>query len=379
MSQFWIAPDRIFDGQTLLDGMSLRIVAGAVAEIGPAPADATRIKGCLTPGYVDLQVNGGGGVMLNTTPTRDGMAQIAAAHRQFGTVAVMPTVITDHPDVMDQAAEAAIAAHGDEGIVGLHIEGPHIAKVRRGTHDGRFVRPLDDRTMHVVTRLRTAGVPVMITLAPETVSAAQIAALTELGVIVSIGHTDATADQVEAAIAAGVSCATHLFNAMSPMATRAPGTAGAVLNAEIYAGIICDGHHVDDRMVQLALRGRPLPDRLFLVSDAMSTVGGPDHFDLYGQPVHLKNGKLINSEGGLAGAHVTQAEAVQRLVQVLGVEPERALRMAITTPAAAMGLPDLAVLVGRPLTDILQLADDMQVLGNLADIATGPSTVDAAE
>ncbi len=379
MSQFWITADRIFDGQTLLDGMGLRITEGAVAEIAAAPAEATRIRGCLTPGYVDLQVNGGGGVMLNTTPTRDGMARIAAAHRRFGTVAIMPTVITDSPEVMEQAADAALAAQGNLGVVGLHIEGPHIAQVRRGTHDGRFIRPLDGRTMRVVSRLREADVPVMITLAPETVAAEQITALTQLGAVVSIGHTDATADQVEDAIAAGASCATHLFNAMSPMATRAPGTAGAVLNAEIYAGIICDGHHVDDRMVQLALRGRPLPDRLFLVSDAMSTVGGPDHFDLYGQPVHLENGKLINAEGGLAGAHVTQAEAVQRLVRVLDVAPERALCMAITTPAAAIGQPDLASLIGRPLTDILRLADDMQVLGTLADAVTGPTTVDAAE
>jgi N-acetylglucosamine-6-phosphate deacetylase len=291
----------------------------------------------------------------------------------------MPTVITDHPDVLDRAADAAIAAQADPGIVGLHIEGPHIAKARRGTHDGAFIRPLDDRTMQVVARLRRAGVLVMLTLAPEAASLEKITALAELGAVVSIGHTDATAEHVEAAINAGASCATHLFNAMSPMATRAPGTAGAVLNAEIYAGIICDGHHVDDRMIQLALRGRPLSDRLFLVSDAMSTVGGPDHFDLYGQPVHLENGKLINKEGGLAGAHVTQAEGVQRLVQVLGVEPEHALRMAITTPAAAVYQPSLAELIGRSLNDILHLADDMQVLGDLAGMVSGPTTVDAAE
>ncbi|NNL19217.1 MAG: N-acetylglucosamine-6-phosphate deacetylase, partial [Boseongicola sp.] len=330
MTDTWIAPEQLFDGQTLRTGCALRIVDNHVTEIAPAPIDAQPIKGCLTPGFVDLQVNGGGGVMLNTTPTRDGIATIAEAHRRFGTVAVMPTVITDAPEVLDQAAEAAIAARNDEGIVGLHIEGPHISVARRGTHNSAYIRPLDQRTMDVVAELRNHDIAVMITLAPEAASTAQIAALAELGAIVSVGHTDAEADVIEAATAAGAKCATHLFNAMSPMTARAPGAVGAVISSHLRSGIICDGYHVDDRMIAIALRARPAKDLAFLVSDSMATVGGPDHFDLYGQEVHLDHGRLINAEGNLAGAHVTQAQGVARLVKHVGISLEAALRMAIT-------------------------------------------------
>ncbi len=379
MKERWIAPERLFDGQIVLTGKALRIVDGQVAEIADAPSSARHIAGCLTPGFVDLQVNGGGGVMLNTTPSRTGMSAIAAAHRQCGTVALMPTVITDHPDVLDQAAAAAIAAHGDAGIVGLHIEGPHISVARRGTHNADHIRPMDARTMDVVARLRRNDIAVLITLAPEATTNAQIAALAKMGASVSLGHTDAPAEDVEAAIAAGATCATHLFNAMSPMTSRAPGAVGAILNSELRSGIICDGHHVDDRMVQLALRARPADDLMFLVSDAMATVGGPAQFDLYGQNVRLDNGRLLNAEGNLAGAHVTQAEGVARLVQHIGAPLEQALRMAITTPAHVVGQPALAQIVGRPLHDLIVLSDKLQVTDTLAGALAALMAHDAAE
>ena len=379
MKDLWIAPDTLFDGNAVVAGQALRIVDGQVAEVGAAPQSARRIKGCLTPGFVDLQVNGGGGLMLNTTPTRAAMTDIAAAHRRFGTVAVMPTVITDHPDVLDQAADAAIAAQGDEGIVGLHIEGPHIAVARRGTHNADYVRAMDARTMDVVARLRQHDIAVLITVAPEAVTHDQIAALSKMGAVVSLGHTDATAEEVEAAIAAGVGCATHLFNAMSPMTGRAPGAVGAVLNAHIPSGIICDGHHVDDRMIKLALRARPADDLMFLVSDAMATVGGPDQFDLYGQDVHLQDGRLINAEGNLAGAHVTQAEGVARLVHHVGVPLDQALRMAVTIPARLVGHGGLAQMEGRPLHDLLVLSDDQAVTDTLAGAVAALLARDAAE
>jgi len=361
MKEFWIAPERLFDGHSIRTGQALHIVDGQVAEVGKAPLNARAVKGCLTPGFVDLQVNGGGGVLLNTTPTRAGMAQIAAAHRRFGTVAIMPTVITDHPQVLEQAAAAAITAKGDEGIIGLHIEGPHIALARRGTHDAAYIRPMDGRTLDVVARLRQHGIAVMITVAPEATTNTQIAALAAMGAVVSLGHTDATAEMIEAAIAAGASCATHVFNAMSPMTSRAPGAVGAVLNARIHAGIICDGHHVDDRMIQLALRARPADDLCFVVSDAMATVGGHDHFELYGQPVHLEGGRLINAEGNLAGAHVTQAEGVARLVRQVGASLEQALRMAVSIPARVVGQPNLGAVLGRKVDDLVVLTDDLIV------------------
>lgn len=359
MKDVWIAPEQVFDGQTVASGQAVRIVDDRIADLAPAPGSAVPVKGCLTPGFVDLQVNGGGGVMLNTTPTPEGMAAIANAHREFGTVAIMPTVITDAAEVLDSAADAVIAAQHDCGIVGLHIEGPHISMARRGTHNAASIRDMDTRTMGLVARLRRQGVAVMITVAPEAVTDAQIAALAGLGAVVSIGHTDASAEEVEAAIAAGASCATHLFNAMSPMTGRAPGAVGAIINSQLRSGIICDGHHVDDRMIRLALRSRPTDDLMFVVSDAMATVGGPDHFDLYGQEVRLEGGRLINAEGNLAGAHVTQAEGVARLVCDIGISLEQALRMAVSVPAHVIGQGDLAQIMGRKTRDLFLLSDDL--------------------
>ena len=373
MTDCWIAPNSLFDGQDIVYGQAVRIVDGLITEIAKTPVSAVRIKGCLTPGFVDLQVNGGGGVMLNTTPTRGGMADIAAAHRIFGTVAIMPTVITDHWAVLDQAVEAAIAAKGDDGIIGLHIEGPHISVARRGTHNAIHVRPMDDRTLNVVEALRRHDIAVMITIAPEAITHDQIAALVRMGAVVSIGHTDATCEDTEAAISAGASCATHLFNAMSPMVGREPGVVGAVINSHVWSGIICDGFHVDDRMIKLALRARPEDDLMFLVSDAMATVGGPALFDLYGQNIHLENGRLINAEGHLAGAHVTQAEGVARLVHEIDVSLAQALRMAITVPALVMGQANLAQLIGRLVRDVLVLSDDLKVDGTLGQTLWQPS------
>ncbi len=379
MTEHWIAPDRLFDGHSIQSGVAVRVNDGLVAEIGPAPAEAVKVKGLLTPGYVDLQVNGGGGVFLNETPTREGIATIADAHRRFGTVALLPTVITDAPDVLENAANAAIAAQGLHGILGLHIEGPHISRERRGTHAATHVRPFDERTMAVVTHLRDINIPVMITLAPEVTPLKTISKLAETGAVVSIGHSNATAEQVNEAIEAGATCATHLFNAMSPMTSRAPGVVGAVINSTIYSGIICDGHHVADSMVGLAVRGRPQADRMILVSDSMATVGGPDHFNLYGHEVVLKNGRLINKEGSLAGAHVTQAEGVQRLIHKVGLSEEVALRMATSTPAACMGLPQVGALEGRRADDVLLLDADHAVESTLAEALLSMKTANVAQ
>ncbi|SMP06791.1 N-acetylglucosamine-6-phosphate deacetylase [Shimia sagamensis] len=379
MTDRWIAPDRLFDGHSIQSGVAVRIKDGQIAEIGPVPENASKISGLLTPGYVDLQVNGGGGVFLNETPTRGGIAAIAEAHRRFGTVALLPTVITDNADVLENVANAAIAAQGLPGVVGLHIEGPHISKERRGTHEASFVRPFDDRTMAVVTHLRDINIPVMITLAPEVTSLKTISKLAGTGAVVSIGHTNATADQVNEAIEAGATCATHLFNAMSPMTSREPGAVGAVINSNVYSGIICDGHHVADSMVGLAVRARPQADRMILVSDSMSTVGGPDHFDLYGHRVVLKNGRLINKEGSLAGAHVTQAEGVQRLIHKVGLSEETALRMAISTPAACIGLPEVGQLANRRTDDVLLLGADHAVEATLTEALEAQKIENAAQ
>ncbi|MEJ6397400.1 N-acetylglucosamine-6-phosphate deacetylase [Yoonia sp. 208BN28-4] len=371
MKGVWLTPSSAFDGADIITGRSYLVNDGQVTDEDDQRADAIALQGCLTPGFVDLQVNGGGGVMLNATPTADGIKAIAAAHRQFGTTHILPTVITDDPTVLDRAATAAIDAYTRDVCLGLHIEGPHIAMARRGTHDPAFIRPLDDTTITIVQRLRDKGVPVKITLAPEAATPAQITLLAGMGAIVSLGHTDATAEMVEAAIAAGATCATHLFNAMSQMQGRSPGAVGAVLGGDIAFGIICDGHHVDNRMIRLALRAAGPDDRAFLVSDAMATVGGPPAFELYGKTITLEDGRLVNADGNLAGAHTTMAEGVQRLTGPIGVDLSRALRMAVTTPAGLIGAPHLARLVGQPAQDVLILDHRNVALSTLADHIIG--------
>lgn len=357
----FMLPDAVFDGDTLQTGVVLQVRdrrCVAVLNAGDIPENeqTTQIIGTLTPGFIDLQVNGGGGVWVNTSPDSGGLQTVRAAHHQFGTVAMLPTVITDQADVMDSVAEAVLR---DDATLGLHIEGPHIALARRGTHAAQFIRPVDARTIATVAKLRAAGKVVMITLAPEAATLDDIRTLTRTGAIVSIGHSDADAAQVDAAMGAGARCFTHLFNAMSPMQGRAPGVVGAAINSNAYCGIICDGHHVADEMIALAIRARPLADRMFLVSDAMPTVGGPDAFTLYDQRIALIQGRLVNVEGNLAGAHVTQAQGVTRLVQHVGIAPGAALRMAITVPAQLIGMDRLARITDRPVSDIAILRPDL--------------------
>ena len=372
MSVTWLLPKQIFDGETLRAGWALQIEQGEVgqmvlADAVPAGAEVRTLEHTIAPGFIDLQVNGGGGVLFNASPTADSIQAIAAAHRSFGTVGILPTVISDTPSTLDAAVDAALQAWGREGVLGIHIEGPHLSLVRRGTHAAQHLRPMDQSTLNHVRRLRDVHMPVMITLAPEAVEDAQITALAEMGAVVSIGHSDATAERTREALKAGARAGTHLFNAMSPMLNRSPGVVGALINSEAYTGMIVDGEHVAEEMIALAIRARPLPDRMFLVSDSMPTIGGPDHFNLYGHDVYLQDGKLINAEGSLAGAHLTQADGLNRLINRIGIEPAAALRMALTIPARLMGLDHLARIEARGLDDIICLDDDFRFCGFLKD------------
>lgn len=363
----WLCPDQLFDGQRLTSGSAISVVDGICAAIVPVdqvPGQHERIviDGIVAPGFVDLQVNGGGGRLINSEPTSECMQAIAAVHKSLGTVAILPTVITDRREVLERAVEAAIDARGSDGVAGLHIEGPHISNSRRGTHATEYIRPLRDDTLALVGRLRDADIPVMITLAPEAATSAQISALDEMGAVVSLGHSDAGAATTRAAFDAGARSVTHLFNAMSPMQNREPGLTGAAINSTAYAGVICDGVHVADEMVGLAFRAKTVADRMFLVSDAMPTVGGPTSFKLYGQEIQLRRGRLVNSEGSLAGAHTTVAAGVARLVNVVGLDPETALRAAIHVPSTLMGL-DLDHVIGRSAGDLLHLDAQLNLLG----------------
>lgn len=341
---WWLVPERLFDGETLDTGRAVRIVAGRIDDLHPVveagrdDLPVWRTNGLASPGFFDVQVNGGGGVMVNGTPTADGLRAIAAAHRPGGTTAILPTLITDAPEVMEKAVSAVIAAVGRDGIVGVHLEGPHISVARKGAHNPRFIRPIDDDTLSCVRRLRAANVPVLLTLAPECVPPGTIASLRAMGVVVSLGHTAADAATTRAAIAEGARAVTHLYNAMTPITSREPGVVGAALDSDLYCGFIADGHHVDDAVLRLAIRSRPMVGRMVLVSDAMSTWNGPDHFTLYGETIRLDGGKLVNSIGSLAGVHTDMATSLRRLVDVVGVPLEDALKMATANPSRLMGL-----------------------------------------
>jgi N-acetylglucosamine-6-phosphate deacetylase len=327
-------------------GLAVRIADGKIDDLLPAE-EAGRdglpvwhTKSLASPGFFDIQVNGGGGVLFNTSPTADGLRAIAAAHRKGGTTAFLPTLITDAPEVMEAAVDAILDVVGSAGIVGVHLEGPHISLERKGAHDPRLIRPMDDKTISAVERLHRAGVPVLLTLAPECVPPGTIETLCAMGVVVSIGHTAADAATTRAAIAEGARSVTHLYNAMTPMTSREPGVVGAALDSDLHCGFIADGHHVDDTVLRLAIRSRPLADRMVLVSDAMPTWNGPDRFSLYGETVRLEGGKLVNRIGSLAGVHIDMAASLQRLVTEVGVPLEEALRMATANPSRLMRLQE---------------------------------------
>jgi N-acetylglucosamine-6-phosphate deacetylase len=366
-ASWWLAPRRLFDGSAFREGVALRIDNGKIAAVGPVTGDAPVVDSAFiaAPGYVDLQVNGGGGALFNNAPTRETLATIGAAHRARGTTSWLATFITDAPDRLDLAIDAVIANAGANGVAGLHIEGPHLAPERRGTHAAAFIRPFDDRTLASVRRLRAANIPTMLTLAPERVEAGTIRKLTDLGVVVSAGHTAANAAQIRAALDEGLRCFTHLHNAMTPMNSREPGVVGAALDSDAYCGVIADLHHVSATTLRVTLRARPKPGLMFLVSDAMSTVGGPDFFELYGQRIEVRGGRLVNAEGSLAGAHLDIATALRNVVAELGEPAETALAMATSIPAAAMRLDGrIGAFVPGAKADIVLLDDAL----NLRDV-----------
>lgn len=334
-----IIAEHIWTGGRLHGRSALHHDGAQITAIEPHPGGGQADVHLALPLLTDLQVNGGGGVMLNSDPTPEGMRAIAAAHRGLGTGGILPTVITDTPEVMQAAAEAALACHGQDGILGLHIEGPHINPARKGTHDARHIRPLDEATLAVLRRLRAADVPVLLTLAPELAAPAMMRQIRDLGVVISAGHSAATAAEAAAGMANGVSMFTHLFNAMPPMLSRDPGIVGAAILSDGYCGFIADGIHVSWEALRIAIAARPRPDRMFIVSDAMATVGGPDHFTLYGQDIAVRDGALVNAAGSLAGAHIDMRTSLHNLHRFAGLPLAQIIPMATEIPRAAMGLP----------------------------------------
>jgi N-acetylglucosamine-6-phosphate deacetylase len=339
------AAERVFDGARMLADHALvlrgdrieDVVARgqlAPALVPPAPSPGSLIA----PGFVDLQVNGGGGVLLNDDPSAAAVARIAGAHGKFGTTGLLPTLITDSVEKLEALADAAADAIKVPGVLGFHLEGPFISPARVGVHPPAHVRGVDPRTRAALLRFADFGSS-LVTLAPETVPDGFVAELVAAGLRVSAGHTAADAATLRRAADSGLTGITHLFNAMLPVTARAPGVPGLAFDdPRLFAGIICDGLHVDPLSMRMAFRLMG-PERLMLVTDAMPTVGAEDtRFSLAGKDVRLVDGRLTSPDGTLAGAHLDMASAVRNAHRLIGAPIEAALAMASATPARFLGL-----------------------------------------
>ena len=361
---------RTFTGEHFLDGYAVLLEGGRVADVLPVaqvPAEAARQDlggGLLAPGFLDAQINGAGGVLFNDTPTAAGMAAIAAAVRPTGTTGLLPTFITDRPERRALAVEAFRAAAGMPGILGLHLEGPYLARVRKGAHDPALIVPMTDADVDTLIAAGADAGTLLVTVAAENATPVQIRRLADAGVIVSLGHSDASYDVARAAADAGARGVTHLFNAMSQLGHRAPGVVGAALDhGGLWGGIIADGHHVDPAALRVALRAKRGPGRLFLISDAMPPVGVPgDSFTLSGRHVTRRAGKLLLDDGTLAGADLTMDGALRFAVATLDVSLGEALRMASLYPAEFLRLDrDRGRIARGYLADLVHLDDALQV------------------
>ena len=317
----------------------------------------------LVPGFIDAQVNGGGGVLFNDDPSPAAIRRIGAAHRAFGTTGFLPTLISDRPKVMSAAIDAvrtAIADH-DSGVLGIHLEGPLLSPARPGVHDPARFRDPDASLLDLAASLGVGRT--VMTLAPERVPTAVIAELARRGLILCAGHTAADYATARAAFDAGVRGITHLFNAMPAMQNREPGVVGAALeDGRVWCGLIVDGHHVHPGTLRVALAAKP-KGKTFLVTDAMPTVGSSETtFYLAGQRVRCATGVCVTDGGVLAGSALDMASAVRNTVRLLGVPLDEAARMASTYPAALLGLESERGRIAAGLrADFVVLDDDLKV------------------
>ena len=341
---------RIFDGDAWHDGKALLAENGKIVDIRaesalPGGIETITADGRLiVPGFIDLQVNGGGGVLLNHQQDVDAIRQICAAHAKFGTTALLPTLITETFEIRAKTVAAGIEARkaGVPGFLGLHIEGPHLSIARKGAHDPSLIRPMEEADLKALLACADAFEGLMVTVAPENTTVEQVAALARAGVVVSLGHTDVGYATVKAYAEAGARTVTHLFNAMSQLGNREPGVVGAALDlGSLYAGIIADGIHVNPASMGAALRAKQGPGRIFIVTDAMSTIGSDlTGFFLNGREIFRRDGRLELANGTLAGADIDMLSSVRFVHETLGVALEEALRMGSAYAAEAMRVDD---------------------------------------
>ena len=375
MTRFALTNARILTEDGFRTGLAVLVENGRVAALladADVPGDAQRQDlngGYLVPGFIDLQVNGGGGALFNNDTSIEAIATIGRAHRKFGTTGFLPTLISDDAEVMARAIDTTrrAIAQGVPGVLGIHLEGPYLAPARKGTHDAGKFRVPDADEVAMATSLDN-GVT-FITLAPERVPPATIRAMVERGAIVNAGHTAGSYEDTRAGIEAGVTGFTHLYNAMTPLQGREPGVVGAALeDASSWCGVIVDGVHVHPASLRVAINAKPR-GKVFLVTDAMPMVGADDpSFDLYGETITAVDGVVRNAAGSLAGSALDMASAVRNTVGLLGLPLDEACRMAARYPAEFIGLGgELGRIEPGYRADLAWLDDALQVRATWID------------
>ena len=359
---------RVLTGDAFRTDVSVTVEGDRIVRVGPGAGPDGEVRDLggayLVPGFIDTQVNGGGGILFNDCPTADCIDAIGQAHRRFGTTGFLPTLISDDLSVIDRAITAVeeAIARGTPGVLGIHIEGPFLNASRKGVHDASKFRTLDDDAIALLTRLKSGRT--LVTLAPETTTPAMITRLAQAGAVVAAGHTDADYATTRAALDAGMTGFTHLFNAMSPLASREPGAVGAALeDIDSWCGLIVDGHHVDPVVLKLALRCRPR-NRFMLVTDAMPSVGSPeDHFMLQGRRITVRDGLCLDPDGVLAGSDLNMAAAVRNARDLMDLDLPSAVALATANPAEFLGLGDVRGRIQPGFAaDLAVLDDDLTVV-----------------
>ncbi|MBD1584072.1 N-acetylglucosamine-6-phosphate deacetylase [Pseudoalteromonas sp. S16_S37] len=353
---------KLFDGYDFKENVVFAVEQGKISfEIDNANEPVEPLNGLVVPGFIDVQVNGGGGAFFNAEQTTDCLGKILSAHGQFGSTAIMPTLITDKVEVMSAAADAVAqaVANNQAGIVGIHFEGPHLSHPKKGTHSEQYIRAISDEEFAIYER-RDLGIK-MVTLAPETVPLSDIERLIKLGVKVSIGHSNADFDTAMKALRVGADGFTHLFNAMSAFTSREPGVVGAALwDDNSWCGLIVDGHHVHSTSAKLAIRTKQR-GKVMLVTDAMPPVGTDDmEFDFFDGRKVIRTGNRLNSTTGeLAGSVLDMASAVRNTVNDLDIALSESLRMASLYPAQYLNLPTKGHLTQGADADFVLLDDSL--------------------
>jgi N-acetylglucosamine-6-phosphate deacetylase len=352
--------NRLVEGRCVLlaDGRILDIVAPSERRV--RRAERRDLGGqLLLPGFIDSQVNGGGGVLFNDAPSVESIRAIGRAHRRFGTTGFLPTLISTDPDIMTRAIAAVRGAieAGVPGVLGIHIEGPYLSLARKGVHDPAKLRELDASALGLLTSLRAGRT--LVTLAPEVTTPQIIEKLVAAGVVVSAGHTNATYAEISIALRHGLTGFTHLFNAMSQLTGREPGAVGAALeDPTSWCGIIVDGAHTDPVVLRIALRCKP-HDRFMLVTDAMPSVGtNNDSFELQGRRITVSGSTCLDEDGRLAGSNIDMATCVRNAISMLGLSLPEAVRMASQGPAEFLGLAHDTGRIAPGLRADLVLADE---------------------